>query len=230
MVLLFLCINTIKKIDKYKMEIYKENLLESDSNIVIGDNATDSDSPHDNEPGHNQEDNELYPEHNTKMEFTNYNIPNSLLELYEKNPETYEFVNNYSPEKKSEFNIDLANEKYTNSIPYFFQWDERWGYEIYGEDFLAITGCGPTCLAMVACGLRKDTVWNPLEVAKLSESKNYYVDGIGTSWQLFNEGVSEIGLKATEVILWEDTIKNKLEAGTPLICSMDVGDFADKGH
>ena len=124
--------------------------------------------------------------------------PESLIALVERNPETKDFVLDY-PKYKGLEEIDISKEVMKGEIPHFLQWDERWGYEIYGSDFLAVTGCGPTCLSMVTCGLTGDTQWNPYEVAKMAEDNGYYVDGSGSSWALMSSGAEKLGLTVSSV-------------------------------
>lgn len=156
--------------------------------------------------------------------------PESLIALLERNPETREFVMNYPKNKDKSFEIDLSGEVTPGTIPLFLQWDTRWGYETYGNDFLAVTGCGPTCLSMVRCGLSGSTDWNPLAVAHMAEGKGFYVDGAGSSWDLMTEGAAELGLTVDSVIYDAEHILNKLEQGIPIICIMGPGDFTTSGH
>lgn len=156
--------------------------------------------------------------------------PESLVKLLEKNPETEQFVTNYWKNQDKKPVLDLSGEVTQGVIPLFLQWDERWGYETYGSDFLAVTGCGPTCLSMVRCGLGGDTRWNPLEVAKLAEDEGYYVPGAGSSWDLMTEGAAQLGLIASNVIYDREHILEKLREGTPIICIMGPGDFTTSGH
>lgn len=158
------------------------------------------------------------------------NYPESLIDLLENNPETKDFVMGYFENKDKEWEIDLTKEVEQGSIPLFLQWDERWGYEEYGSDFLAVTGCGPTCLSMVVCGLSGETKWNPLEVAEMAEKGGYYVPGAGSSWELMTEGAEMLGLTADEVIYDADHILAELKGGTPIICAMRPGDFTTSGH
>ena len=155
--------------------------------------------------------------------------PESLISLVKRNPETKDFVLNY-PKYKGLQDIDLSKEVTKGEIPHFLQWDKRWGYETYGSDFLAITGCGPTCLSMVVCGLTGETQWNPYEVAKMAEDNGYYVDGSGSSWELMSSGAEKLGLTVSNVIFDEEHIRSTLEAGQPIICIMGPGDFTDAGH
>ena len=155
--------------------------------------------------------------------------PESLIALVERNPETKDFVLDY-PKYKGLEEIDISKEVMKGEIPHFLQWDERWGYETYGSDFLAVTGCGPTCLSMVTCGLTGDTQWNPYEVAKMAEDNGYYVDGSGSSWDLMSSGAEKLGLTVSSVIFDAEHIRATLEAGQPIICVMGPGDFTNAGH
>ena len=143
--------------------------------------------------------------------------PESLIALVERNPETKDFVLDY-PKYKGLEEIDISKDVMKGEIPHFLQWDERWGYETYGSDFLAVTGCGPTCLSMVTCGLTGDTQWNPYEVAKMAEDNGYYVDGSGSSWALMSSGAEKLGLTVSSVIFDAEHIRATLEAGQPIIC------------
>lgn len=160
-------------------------------------------------------------------------IPESLLTMEEKYPEAADFVRNY-PKRKHYWTIDISTEVETarqnSDIPYFLQWDERWGYETYGSDFLAVTGCGPTCLSMITCGLNGSEDWNPLAVAQFSEKEGYYVPGEGTSWSLMTEGAQSLGLIAENIPVTEESIRATLQSGVPMICSMYPGDFTYTGH
>lgn len=157
-------------------------------------------------------------------------IPQSLLEFKELYPECAEFVDGYPQNKDKHYVIDLSDEVQKGTIPLFLQWDERWGYERYGDDFLATTACGPTSLAMVLCGLTGETTWNPLEVAKFADEQGYYIEGEGTSWELMTTGAQLLGLAASQGELNKEFIWNTLYEGNPIICSMHPGDFTYTGH
>ena len=92
------------------------------------------------------------------------------------------------------------------------------------------TGCGPTCLSMVVCGLRQDEKWPPVKIAKKVEREGYYVSGSGSAWSLMTEGAEEFGLTVEQLPLQEGRIRRSLQAGQPIICVMGPGDFTDEGH
>ena len=126
--------------------------------------------------------------------------PISLIELFERNPETEGFVLNY-PFRK-DMTPDLSRYD-RDEVPLFLQWDPVWGYEKYGSDFLAVTGCGPTCLAMAGYYLTRSKNMNPRDIAVFAEDNGYYASGYGSSWTLISEGSTKLGLKAAELPLTE---------------------------
>ena len=159
------------------------------------------------------------------LHFVQY--PKSLIELLERNPETEEFVLGYPLRQEGAVNLSGVDRQ---TVPLFLQWDPRWGYEKYGSDFLAVTGCGPTCLAMAGYYLTGSLNMNPRDLAKFAEDNGYYAKGYGSSWTLISEGSSRLGLKATELPLVKKKMTDALEAGHPVILALGAGDFTTTGH
>ena len=157
-------------------------------------------------------------------------LPVELLELLEKNPDAEEFVLNYSLKKDQSFVIDLSEYENSSSVPLFLQWDERWGYTIYGSNVMGLTGCGPTRLSMVCIYLFQDATYTPRYVADFAEENGYYVEGSGSTWTLISEGGETLGLDVTELPLDENRMMKNLELGNPIICIMGPGDFTTTGH
>ncbi len=156
--------------------------------------------------------------------------PDEMVELLSKSPETEEFVLNYPLMKDTYQDIDLSEYANTDSVPLFLQWDQRWGYTPYGDNFIANAGCGPTCLSMVCVHLLGDTSLDPRTVAQFSEENGYCVPGDGSQWTLISEGGPTLGLNVEVLPLDEYTIIENLEAGNPIICVMGPGDFTSSGH
>ena len=155
--------------------------------------------------------------------------PESLIQLLERNPETEDFVLNY-PFRQEE-SYDLTGVDRSRGVPLLLQWDSRWGYEKYGSDMMAITGCGPVCLAMTGYYLTGDgETFDPAAVAASAEKNGYYASGYGSSWTLISEGGVKLGLDVTEIPLVEKRMKDNLEVGNPIICAMGAGDFTSSGH
>ena len=154
--------------------------------------------------------------------------PQSLIELLERNPETEAFVLGYP--FREEGTVDLTDYETWGTVPLFLEWDPNWGYEKYGRDFLAVTGCGPTCLAMAGYYLTGDENMTPDKIAGFAQRNGYYEAGYGSSWTLISEGAEKLGLKATELPLVKKKMVNALEAGNPVILAMGPGDFTTAGH
>ncbi len=157
--------------------------------------------------------------------------PSELLELASKNKETLNFVTNY-PKNISNINKSVSIEKDygPGKIPLFLQWDERWGYDKYGNNFIALNGCAPTSLAMVAVGLTGNTTVTPKTVADYSFKNSFYVNGVGSSWQLISKGASYFGLKSKEIPLSKSSILSSLKRGNPVIVTVGPGTFTSSGH
>lgn len=153
--------------------------------------------------------------------------PKDLIRLLETSPEARDFVLDYPFRENREIDLS-AYEK--NAVPLFLQWDPMWGYETYGSSYLAVTGCGPTCLAMAGWYLTGEESMNPLAVAEFAEKNGYYAKGYGSSWTLISEGAAKLGLTAEELPLVKKKITNALENGNPVILALGKGDFTTTGH
>lgn len=155
--------------------------------------------------------------------------PEELIELLENNAETADFVLGY-PEKKDTAPAETIGDVTQGEIPLLLQWDERWGYAYYADDMIAVNGCGPTAIAMVAAGLTGDNTVTPYKVAQFSAGNGYYAGDSGTSWSLMTEGAQQFGIYGEEMGLSEDEVFSALENGHPIICSMRPGDFTTTRH
>ena len=156
--------------------------------------------------------------------------PDSLIELWEKHPETQRFVLEYPLKKDQQGQVDLGEYAGSETVPLFLQWDQRWGYLHYGDDLAGLTGCGPVCLSMVAYYLTDDPAMSPDNMIRFAIENEYYVPGNGTAWTLISRGGRQLGLDVTVIPLVEERIRANLEAGNPIICAMGPGDFTTTGH
>lgn len=153
--------------------------------------------------------------------------PQFIIDLYERNPETESFVLNYPFREKAEVDLSAYSR---DTVPLFLQWDPMWGYERYGSSCIAVTGCGPTCLAMAGYYLTGDASMSPDQVAAFAQKNGYYEAGYGSSWTLISEGAEKLGLTAQELPLVKKKMTDALEAGKPVILALGPGDFTTTGH
>ena len=164
--------------------------------------------------------------------------PDYMVEGMVRNPEMREFVLDYPYHMEEDEDVDITSIsirddiEHTEGIPEFYQWDKRWGYRTYGSGLIGLTGCGPTCLSMVAVYLLDNDYMNPAWVARFSMDNGYYdyENYSGTFWTLMSDGAAQLGLCSEEVTgeVWD--IEEHLVNGEPIIAIMGPGDFTSEGH
>lgn len=169
-----------------------------------------------------------YPKIQTLLD-NHSDYPEPLLKIASKNPETLDFVLDY-PEKKDSEPAETIGEVTQGTVPLLLQWDERWGYASYGSSIVAVSGCGPTCIAMVASGLTGRDDITPAAVAEYSANNGFLTDSLDTSWDLMTYGAEAFGVTGTMLGLDENAMINTLDSGYPIICSVRPGDFTTGGH
>ncbi len=153
--------------------------------------------------------------------------PRDLIALLDTSPEAEAFVLNYP----FRTDLEIVLPRNPETVPLFLQWDPMWGYERYGSSYLAVTGCGPTCLAMAGYYLTGDENMTPGQIARFAEKNGYYEPGYGSSWTLISEGAEKLGLTATELPLVKSKLVKALsEEQTPIILALGAGDFTSSGH
>lgn len=175
-----------------------------------------------------------------KLILNRQDYPDWLVEYLLRHLEAVEWVLGYpeAMQKTTEgedetvpIEVNLRDYQIRNRIPLYLQWDLAWGYDAYGSGTIAVDGCGPTCLSMVATGLTGDTSLTPKRVADFSVQQGYYTDDSVTDWNLMQAGASSLGLKVIQIGTWsKSAILEQLRAGNPMICSMGPGDFTSQGH
>lgn len=156
--------------------------------------------------------------------------PDSVIELLDKNEETVEFVEHYEEKKDLPCAETLGDDWEEGKIPRLYQWDERWGYAPYGTSIVAVSGCGPTCMAMVAAGLSRDSSITPDKVAAYGTANGYVDEYNDTYWRFMKEAGANWNLSCYDGMLTEEQVKAELQAGHPIICSVGPGDFTQIGH
>ena len=157
-------------------------------------------------------------------------LPPTLQELYDRNSEARSSLLQYDSYRDAGPAIDLSGEVTPGQAPLLLQWDVRWAFRSYNDDYMACTGCGPTCLSMAVIGLTGDTACDPWSVAQYAESGGYSVPGSGTSWSFIPEGAAHYGLTARELALSEEQVTDALENGQLVILVVGPGDFTTTGH
>lgn len=128
------------------------------------------------------------------------------------------------------FDKSIVNDVTEGEFPVLLQWDKRWGYELYGTNFMGNNGCGPTALTIVYAGLTGKTDWNPYSLAMYSIEHDLYVPNVGTKWIFMEEGGAYLGLTVDKIGEELELARPALEAGKVLVCKVGPGDFTSGGH
>lgn len=153
-----------------------------------------------------------------------------VLEVYEKFPEVREFILQI-PLKKGQTPVnDISWADRSEGVPLFLQYDERWGYTEYGASVCGLSGCGPTCLSMVAYYWTGNTQYTPVYMMQFAKDNGHVGKSGGTNWTLFQQGPAAFGLKVKEIPLHEGTIASYLKKGIPVVINVGPGRFTLNGH
>lgn len=145
-------------------------------------------------------------------------------------PEALEWAAEYYYLWDKTVDDDISADVAEGGYPMFVQWDQRWGYRLYGNNYMANNGCGPTALAIVYAGLTGSSEVTPHDLAVYSINNGLYVPTVGTRWDLMRIGGEYLGLQVEELDMDSTKAKAALEAGCPVICKVGPGDFTTGGH
>lgn len=157
--------------------------------------------------------------------------PEKLLINLANNPEMIAFVADYKGNTRDYDKAELTEKELQEEYPLFLQWDKRWGGLAYGDDSnVAISGCGPTTLAMAVVALTGNEEATPAAIAKFAMQEGYYMSGTGTMWSLMTEGAAAYGVRSEQINISQIEIKQHLDQGDIVICSVRQGDFTTGGH
>ena len=157
--------------------------------------------------------------------------PEKLLINLANNPEMIAFVADYKGNTRDYDKAELTEKELQEEYPLFLQWDKRWGCLAYGDDSnVAISGCGPTTLAMAVVALTGNEEATPAAIAKFAMQEGFYMSGTGTMWSLMTEGAAAYGVCSEQINISQTEIKQHLDQGDIVICSVRQGDFTTGGH
>ena len=164
-----------------------------------------------------------------------------VIEHAEGNPNVIHFLYLYghnvtSPEsftytdEEREALLPMLGEDVKGLVPLLMQWDWRWGFDHYGGGPGGLTGCAPTCMAMIGLGLTGDESINPRDMFVYSENAGFWVPGQGTSWSLVTNAFPNHSIYGTQINPDEGTIRAELQAGHPVLINVGIGKFSAVGH
>lgn len=153
--------------------------------------------------------------------------PKSMLLALDRNEDMLNFVHDY-PHNKGKVYSNTIGTVQKGIYPLLIQYDQRWGYGMYGNNVIGMNGCGPTCASMIIAGMTGRNDITPYNVASYAYKNGYYRDG--TAWSFFTEGMKHYGIRARNIPLSKSSMVQSIMSGHPLISSMKPGDFTTTGH
>lgn len=166
-------------------------------------------------------------------------LPEILREKITKYPESTNTIVRYEDSFENDLNKDISedleNAKYFDrkvKLPYLSQWDERWAFEKVDDEFIAVSGCGPTTLTAIYSYFTGDTSYNPYTMAQYAYENGWYTSE-GGEYPLFTAGPDSLGLNGREISIDEEILKNALDNGeiiVALVLHNGIGDFTQGGH
>lgn len=131
-----------------------------------------------------------------------------------------------------QINQDIQQDKFAGRIkvPLILQTDERWKATPYGtgeNNTIEKNGCAIVSLAMIASYLDGAEVL-PQAILDWAQN-NYFVEGQGTNWTIFNDFAVAKGYLFEE-LTDITTVESQLSQGHPVIISVQPGKFTETGH
>ena len=168
----------------------------------------------------------------SKFAMDGENVQRKLLKLAADEPAAQQYVRNF-PDK---YPMDTPQSGKMNTvatgkgIPRFYQWDEIWGYTVYSGTAFGLTGCCPTCLAMVYQGLTQKTDLSPYEMGELAVRDGYATEYDGTYANFLVDEADALGLYVKEIDVTEKAMKSAMQDGMVIIANFGPGLFTEYGH
>ena len=151
-----------------------------------------------------------------------------LLELALSEPAAIDFVAAY-PESTKEAQ-PYEDEVTKGTVPELYCWDERWGAIDYADAPLALTGSGPTALAMARMGLLGNAEQTPDTIAQAVSDAGMAGGESGMSADFLGEPLAALGLTATDYAANADNLLQVLDTGTYLLMEVSAGSLTDSAH
>ena len=151
-----------------------------------------------------------------------------LLTLALNEPESREFVAGYPSSDKS--SRPYEDEVTRGEVPRLYDWDSRWGAVTYGDGPLAVTGSGPTTLAMAYMGLTGKTDFSPTEIAQRASKSNYAEGDSGSKGTLFSKLGASMGLESEQYDPAAETLLYSLNDTTVFAVELKAQTLTDDAH
>ena len=152
----------------------------------------------------------------------------SLLELALDVPEAIDFVAAYPDAEKTAQPYDEAVTQ--GSAPQLWCWDARWGAVDYAGHPLAVSGSGPTSLAMAYMGLTGKNDRSPADIAQAVTEAELATGDSMMSADYLTGATEELGLSLESYVSNGENLSQMLDSGTYLLIEAKAGTLTDTAH
>lgn len=152
----------------------------------------------------------------------------ALLELALSQPTAIDFVAAYPEAEKTA--QPYGEEATKGAVPELYCWDARWGNVDYAGEPLALTGSGPTSLAMAYVSLTGNTDRTAADIAALVEGAELATGDFLMSGTFLTDHVGELGLTCSTYTSNTDNLLQILDTGTYLLMEAPAGTLTDEAH
>lgn len=151
-----------------------------------------------------------------------------LVELALNEPDAISLVAGYLESDKTA--QAYGEEASVGSYPQLFDWDSRWGTVDYAGSALAVTGSGPTVMAMATIGLTGSTDNTPATIAALAENDGLATGDSSLSGDFFTTEANSLGVVYHTYDTSADNISAVLTSGTVLAMEVKADSLTPYEH
>lgn len=151
-----------------------------------------------------------------------------LVELALNEPDAVSLVAGYLTSDKTAQAYD--EEASVGSYPQLFDWDSRWGAVDYAGGALAMTGSGPTVMAMATIGLTGSTDNTPATIAALAEKDGLATGDSYLSGDFFTTESNSLGVVYHTYDTSAENISAVLTSGTVLAMEVKADSLTPYEH
>ena len=123
----------------------------------------------------------------------------------------------------------LSGTSFETNVPHLYQWDRRWAYCVYSSTTFGLTGCGPTCMAMVSQALTGSDL-TPWDMGVRARDNGFMATFEGTDTAFFYHEAGVEGFSCWAIPAGEDYIREALSNGQVIIANLGPGYFTQYGH
>ncbi len=115
-------------------------------------------------------------------------------------------------------------------VPKLYCWDSRWGAVDYAGHALAVSGSGPTSLAMAYMSLAGNAEQTPATIAALVQNANLATGDSGMDASFVEKNLANLGLSAKSYTTSADNINVAVDANSYALIEVMANTLTDKAH